>query len=269
MGRFLAVFLLAAGVAAAPAEAPLSEGPDGLLVLAVVGREDSPAAVYGERAMVADPRTGETRARLLPGGTLCHGALLAVGERVVYSGYRAPHAVALSLPLTLAGPPRSLGEADTVTPSATPGRLWLGRWAKPGAAGSRVLLREVDAADGAAASGTATGNQASRAGRRLPAVSRTGGQLPRWSSVHAALHTGFLVGSGRRLTLWDRGFDRPLRGIRNGWPIAAGRSSFAWCDPRCESGAPPASASSGHRPESGCAAQAARSPPTAHDWLCP
>jgi hypothetical protein len=37
-------------------------------------------------------------------------------------------AVAMSLALTLSGTPSSLGRADTITPSARPGRVWLGRW---------------------------------------------------------------------------------------------------------------------------------------------
>jgi hypothetical protein len=36
-------------------------------------------------------------------------------------------AVAMSLALTLSGTPSSLGRADTITPSARPGRVWLGR----------------------------------------------------------------------------------------------------------------------------------------------
>jgi hypothetical protein len=214
MGRFLAVLLLLAGAAAAPAEAPVIEGPDGSLVLAVVGSEKSPSAVHGERVMVADPRTGATRARLLPGGTLCHGELLVLGDRVVFSGYRGRRAVALSLPTALAGRPRSLGEADTVTPSARPGRIWLGRWSI-GHKRARVTLSEI-----ALGGGDAT---------------HADGRLPRWSSLYGALDAGFLVGSGRRLTLWDRGFDRRLRTIRDGWPIAAGRSQFAWCGPDCRS----------------------------------
>jgi hypothetical protein len=112
MGRFLLLFLVAAGVAAAPADAPDSEAPasasDGMLVMGVVGA-DASGTVRGERAVVADPRTGETRARRLPGGTLCWGPVLAVGDRVVFSGSRGGRAVALSLPLTLHGRPRSLG----------------------------------------------------------------------------------------------------------------------------------------------------------------
>jgi hypothetical protein len=212
MGRFLAVLLLVAGAAAAPAEAPVVEGPDGSLVLGVVGSEKSSSAVRGERVMVADPRTGTTRARLLPGGTLCHGELLVLGDRVVFSGFRGRRAVALSLPTTLAGRPRSVGEADTVTPSARPGRIWLGRWTV-GDRRPRVALREIALGGGDAI--------------------HAAGRLPRWSRLYGALDAGFLVGSVRRLTLWDRGFDRRRRSIPDAWPIATGRSTFAWCGPHC------------------------------------
>jgi hypothetical protein len=213
MGRFFLLLVLVAGVAAPPAEAPDPEAPDGLLVMGVVGREDSASAVHGERAMVADPRTGEVRARRLPGGTLCHGLVMAVGDRVVYSGYRGRRAVALSLPLSLTGAPRSLGRADTATPSHRPGRLWLGRWRQAGKA-SRANLREVELEGGRV-------------------VSRTRELLPRWSRLEAATRDGFAIGHGRWLTLWEHGLDRPLRTIRDAWLIAAGRSHLAWCGPRC------------------------------------
>jgi hypothetical protein len=212
MGTFLALLLAAAGAAQAPAEAPAPEAPDGLLVMGAVGRDDSASAVHGERAMVADPRTGAVRARLLPGGTLCYSEVTAVGDRVLYAGHRGRRSVTLTLPLTLTGAPRSLGGTGTVTPSATPGRLWLGRW-HHGRTSTLATLREVELEG--------------------EAVSRTSGRLPRWSGVVAATAGGFLISSGRDLTLWDRGLERPLRRIRDRWLIAAGSSSFAWCGPRC------------------------------------
>jgi hypothetical protein len=201
MGRFLVVLVAALGVA--PGAAAASDGPDGRLVLGVVDREPG----HVERVVVADPRTGETRARRLPGGTLCHGPPMAVADRVVYSGYRGRRPVAMSLPLTLGGPPRSLGAADTVTPAAD--RVWLGRWRH--------------------------GRRASRVALRSPGAPRVEGRLPRWSVVHAALDGGFLIGSGPRLTLWDRGLERPLSSVRDAQLVAAGGSSFAWCGPRCRS----------------------------------
>ena len=97
---------------------------------------------------------GALRARRLSGGTLCHGPVLAVGDRVVFSGYRGRRPVARApLPLRLEGPPGSLGDADTFAPSATAGRLWLGRWRHPKSGvlhwrnrPTRVTLSEIDAA---------------------------------------------------------------------------------------------------------------------------
>jgi len=114
-----------AGSGAVPAVPP---APDGLLVLAVLAPE---------RVLIADPRTGATAERELPGGTLCHGPVLAVGDRVVFSGSRGGRFVALSAPLGRTGRVRALGPADTITPSSTPGRIWLSH-------GHR--LREVGAA---------------------------------------------------------------------------------------------------------------------------
>jgi hypothetical protein len=72
------------------------------------------AALSPERVMVVDPRTGKTTERELPGGTLCHGPVLAVGGRIVYSGTRESRLVALSAPLSRPGVARSLGRADTI-----------------------------------------------------------------------------------------------------------------------------------------------------------
>src|SRR5918999_2696130 len=102
MGTLLTVALVAAGIA--PAE------PDGLLVMGVVGREGSASAVHGERAVVADPRTGEVRARRLAGGTLCYSEVMAVGDRVLYHGHRGRRSVLLSLPLSLKGAPRAVSD---------------------------------------------------------------------------------------------------------------------------------------------------------------
>jgi hypothetical protein len=66
--------------------------------------------------MVANPRTGETSARRLAGGTLCPGPVRAAGERVILGGSRGGRAVALSLPLTLTGRARSLGVAEAFAP---------------------------------------------------------------------------------------------------------------------------------------------------------
>lgn len=102
MGKLLTIALVAAGLA--PAE------PDGVLVMGVVERGGS--VVHAERAVVANPRTGEVRARRLAGGTLCYGEVTAAGDRVMYpnDGRR------LSLPLSLEGAPRPVSDA------------WRGAW---------------------------------------------------------------------------------------------------------------------------------------------
>jgi hypothetical protein len=284
MGRFALLALLLAGAAVAlvpgaggpaagDARGPAAPGggtppaPGERLVLAVIGNERSASAVHGERAVVADPRTGELQARLLPGGTFCHGPLTAVGDRVVYSGHRRSKAVAMSLPLTLSGTPSSLGRADTITPSARPGWVWLGRW-RHAKKSSRAEFREVAVPGEAAASraraagavprarGAGADPRARGAGAVLPARGETGvsgarharavlparhgatriaGRLPLWTHVHAALSGGFVIETGRGLALWDGRAARPLRGGRGAWPVASGGSRFAWCRGRCRS----------------------------------
>jgi hypothetical protein len=60
-----------------------------------------------------------------------------------------------------------------------------------------------------------------------------GARLPRWTAVHGVVAGRLLIQSGRRLMLWDRGLGRPVRTIRDGWPLAVGRTRFAWCGSRC------------------------------------
>jgi hypothetical protein len=225
MGRFIFVALVLSGLLAALAPPAGSGGEDppaadGLLVLGVGSSKADPRVVTREEAVVADPRTGALRARRLSGGSLCHGPVLAVGDRVVFSGHRGRRPVARALPLTLDGPARSLGHADTFTASSTPGRLWLGRWRRSKGGVQRwsnrpvrVTLSEVDA----------TG--------RIRA--RTHSLLPRFASLYAATTAGFVGTEGRWLTLRQPGRDRPLMRVRDGWFAAAGSSSFAWCRGRC------------------------------------
>jgi WD40 repeat protein len=175
--------------------------PDGMLVLAVL----SP-----ERAMVADPRNGATDARELPGGTLCHGQLLALGDHVVIFGQRRGHPVVRSLPSNGLGRAVSLGRADTAIPSS-PGRVWLGRTARPGDTTSRIWLREVDV-DG-----------------RVRARSRH--LLPRWGRVVAVVDGGVLISRGRGIVLRRPG--QPRVRIPGGWPLAADYERFAWCPRGC------------------------------------
>jgi hypothetical protein len=68
--------------------------------------------------------------------------------------------------------------------------------------------------------------------RVLPEPHRVDG-LPHWSAVHATIGDRLLIESGRRVMLWDPRRDRPTRTIRDGWLVAAGSSSFAWCTAKC------------------------------------
>ncbi|MEA2330494.1 MAG: hypothetical protein QOH58_632 [Thermoleophilaceae bacterium] len=208
----LFVIALAVAGAAAWLAAPAGSGgiappaADGVLVMGVAGTGSDARVVTREWAMVADPISGTTRRRLLTGGTLCHGPVLAAGDRVIFSGFRGRRAVVRTLPLDMDGSAQTLGFADTFALSATRGRLWLGRW-------SGRALREVDA----------TGRVHARAQ----------GLLPRFGSLHAAVAGGFVGTEGRWLTLRRPGQHRPLLRVRDGWFAAAGRSSFAWCRGRC------------------------------------
>jgi len=188
-----------------PAHDASDTRPDGLLVLEVL----SP-----ERVMVADPRTGATRRRRVPGGTFCHGPVHVIGDRVVLSGLSGPRPTARSLPLTLTGPGRSLGTAETFTASSTPGRAWIGRWERPRTWSNtervRGSLREVDAA-----------------GR---VVARTTLRMPAWASLEAVVDGAFLLSHGGGFSLRRPGATRTFR---DAWLVAAGASRVAWCRGGC------------------------------------
>jgi hypothetical protein len=177
--------------------------PDGLLVLAVL----SP-----ERAIVADPRTGATTARELPGGTLCHGPLVAAGGRALLLDLDGPRVVARSVSLARGGRGRSLGSADTAIAAAAPDRLWLGRTTRANQRTRRIALREVGA-DGRV-------------------VARAGGLLSRWEGLSAVMDDGgLLLTRGSGLVLRRPG--RPRLLFRGAWPLAADGARFAWCGRRC------------------------------------
>jgi hypothetical protein len=217
MGRFLAVIALALGLAGALAVSAGSGGvnpepSDGTLVLGVAGHDPELDAVTRGWIVAADPVTGDSRRRAIPASTLCGGPVLAVDGHAVFRGHRGRRAVARVLPLTLAGPARVLGESDTVTPLDGTGMLWLGRWRRSGKT-TRLGLRQVSL-DG----------EVLVRGRILTS---------RWSALHAALGRFFVVGTGRRLIVWDHFLDAPRRTIRDGWFLGAGASRFAWCRGRC------------------------------------
>ena len=181
-------------------------------MLGVAGHDERLGAVTREWAAVAHPRTGAIRKRRLAGGALCHGPVLAVGDRVVFSGRLGRHAVARSLPPSLNGPAQLVGRADVFTASPGEPSLWLGRWrGRPG--GSVLLLDEV----------RPSGNRLVRA-RAL---------LPREGMLHGALQRAFVVTSGRWLMVWDLFRDVPVRIGRDGWFVASAESRFAWCRGPC------------------------------------
>jgi hypothetical protein len=154
------------------------------------------AALSPERAIVADPLTGAVRERELAGGTLCHGPLLGAGDRVIVSGERRGRSVALSLPLSLAGPGRPLGAAEGFVASTTPGRVWLSH--------GRVL-REVGG----------DGRVHARATHRL-------------GMPLAAVEGGFVSVGEHGLVLADGS-------VRDGWLVAARDDRVAWCREGCRS----------------------------------
>jgi hypothetical protein len=204
MGRFAALVALLPALGA-PA-------PDGELVLGVAHSDRRDGAVTSEYVAAADPRTGETRARRLAGGALCHGPVLAVGGHAIFSGVRGRRAVARALPLTLTGAARAVGAADTFIPSSATGGLWLGHH-RGRAGGGRLELRQTDL-DGRVS---------------VRASIQTG----RWSALHADLGRFFVTTEGRWLTVWDRFLDTARQRMRDGWFVAAGRSRFAWCRGSC------------------------------------
>jgi hypothetical protein len=176
--------------------------PDGMLVLAVL----SP-----ERAMVADPRTGATTARELPGGTLCHGPLLVTGGRVVMFDVHRRELVPRSLPLVPDGSAKPLGRADTALASSDAGRVWLGRYTWVDDKHGWISLREVGTA------GRVTARM------RIP--------LARWAWPVAVVDGGLLTNRGRGIVL--RRPQGPRVRIANGWPLAADGHRFAWCPRGC------------------------------------
>jgi hypothetical protein len=179
------------GAAPRPVEAAR---PDGRLVL---------AALSPERVLVANPRTGRTRERELPGGTLCHGPLVVTAGRVVFFDWDGRSLVARAARIGGLGDDESVGSAAIAVPSATPGRLWLG-----GRRGGSIHLREV--------------------GPRGELLARARTPVPRWDTVHAQVGGEFLTTHGTGLVLGGERFE-------DAWLVAAQGERFAWCGDPCGS----------------------------------
>jgi len=221
--------------------------PDGLLILAVLSTE---------RAIVADPRSGRTTARELPSGTLCHGPLLAVRDRLVFVGLRRGRLTAVAAPLRR---PESSGRAGAMTISSardggraddgTPQGPAADDERSPGPAGDvdpprgpAGGVRSLDPAEILTASPAPgrvwLGSRSGTGGDRLalrevdPRARITGRRvtLPAMSWVQAVIDDGVVVVRGTRIVLVEP--DRRVN-LGAGWPLAAAGSRLAWCPEGC------------------------------------
>ncbi len=75
---------------------------------------------------MVDVASGHLTTRRLEGGTLCHGLLMAAGDRAVWLSPAGRQQRAEARTLDLRGPARVLGRADMVLPAGEE-RLWLAR----------------------------------------------------------------------------------------------------------------------------------------------
>jgi hypothetical protein len=166
-----------------------------------------------EHAVVADPRTGQKDIRQLEGGALCHGPVLAVGNRVLASGSRGHRPVVLSFRLDMRGRPRVFAAGDQVVPSGSPGRLWVARTESSRGELAFASLREVSAS-----------------GRTVYRVRR---RLPPWSALRAAVAGGLIFTRRSALEWWHPRTGRVVRRLPDAWVIAAGRTRLASCRERC------------------------------------
>jgi hypothetical protein len=205
MGRRIAIgagasaFVVAAAAlafAGEDAREPDSGQPDGRLVLALLGPE---------RLAVANPRSGVTAVRRVPGGTLCGSAPAAVGGRVLF-GRGGP----VTLGPGLRGRPRSAGRGHGFVPSAVEGRIWAltlrGRrdWRR-----TRVTaVRELDLR-----------GRVTRASRMRPPA----------YGLFGATEDALVFQAERGVELWDIRSGARVQTLPDAWPVAVGGPSFAWC----------------------------------------
>jgi hypothetical protein len=145
-------------------------------------------------------------------GTLARSPLLVVGDRVIYVDGIEHEPWAVSLPLSLQGAARKIGDADVVIPSATPGRLWLGTRRSRTPQPSLRSLREV-ALDGR----TTLAVRHETPGERLV----------------GALREGLVFARDHALTVWNPRTGRSTRTFAGRHLVAAQGSRLALCRGRC------------------------------------
>ena len=207
MKRLTAAVAALAGVAlalhAAADAGPPPERPTGKVVVSMVGPP--------EQVAVIDLSSGRTVKKSLPGGTLCHGPVLVTGGKIVYSGPR--HGEPVAIGLGLRGKPRSVVRSGIYVPSATEGRLWIGRLRTNRWMDLRSL-REV----------TLDGRTTLKA-RGVPAGDQ---------ALEGAIEDGLLFERGGRLRLWDPRLGRVTRTFGGSFPVAMHARRVAWCRGRCQ-----------------------------------
>jgi hypothetical protein len=196
-----AIASVALALHAAADAGPPPERPSGKVVLSLV----SPP----EQVAVIDLGNGRTVKKSLTGGTLCHGPVLVIGDKIVYSG--PTHGEPVAIGLGLRGKPRSVVRSGVYVPSATGGRLWIGRLRSNRWMDLRSL-REV----------TLAGRTTLKA-RGVPPP----------QALEGAVMDGLLFERGGRLRLWDPRLGRVTHTFGGMAPIAMHDRRVAWCRGRC------------------------------------
>jgi hypothetical protein len=178
---------------------PPSPAPARYLVLALANPE---------RIAVLDLATGRVAERRLAGGTLCRSRLHLVGERIVYMSPGRRSGRVMSVDVALRERPRFLAHADVMTPSATPGRLWLGVRTDRG----RLRIRQLWVAS----------RFNFRARHTAPLAPLLG-----------AVSEGLVLGGRRSTFVFDPQSGRRLRGTPGAFLIATHGSQIASCGGAC------------------------------------
>jgi hypothetical protein len=187
--------ILTGGSAAAPPTSHLVVG---------LSKHDSAAVVSIPGGRIAERGLGE--------GTLDRSPLLVVGGRLIYVDGIEHEPQAVSLALSLAGETRTIGPADVVMPSATPGRLWLGVRRNPNPQPSLSSLREV----------TLDGRTTLAVRHETPGDRLVG-----------AVDDGLVFARAHRLVVWDPRTGRQVRAFSGRHLVATHGARLAMCRGRC------------------------------------